>query len=123
MRILVAEDNAVNRKLISKILERMGHSVTLASNGTEAVEFALATPFDCILMDVQMPEMDGLDATRLLRERGSSTPIYALTARAMDGDERICLDAGMNGYLVKPLDLDRLRRALAEVAHAPVRVT
>jgi CheY-like chemotaxis protein len=116
MRILVAEDNQVNRKLVSKILERMGHSVTLASNGAEAVASALAFPFDCILMDVQMPEMDGLDATRLLRERGSVIPIYALTARAMDGDARICIDAGMNGYLAKPLDLERLRQALSEVA-------
>ncbi|HEY3741040.1 MAG TPA: ATP-binding protein [Bryobacteraceae bacterium] len=116
MRILVAEDNPVNQKLISKILERMGHSVTLAATGREAVAFATAAGFDCILMDVQMPEMDGLDATRMLRAQGTQTPVYALTARAMDGDEQICRAAGMNGYLVKPLDLSRLRQALSEVA-------
>ena len=116
LRVLVAEDNRVNQRLISKILVLDHHSVTIVETGAEAVSAALGGEFDCILMDVQMPEMDGLEATRRLRDRGLTLPIVALTAHALEDDKRICLEAGMNGYLVKPLDMRLLRAELAQVA-------
>jgi signal transduction histidine kinase/DNA-binding response OmpR family regulator len=106
-RILVAEDNPVNQRLAVRLLERQGHQVTLAGNGREAVAAVEREDFDLVLMDVQMPEMDGLEAVRLIREREKSTgghiPIVAMTAHAMKGDEENCLSAGMDGYLTKPV--------------------
>jgi CheY-like chemotaxis protein len=107
MHILVAEDNAVNQRLITRLLEKRGHQVKVAENGREAVDALTKSPFDLVLMDVQMPEMDGLAATNTIRERelvsGWHQPIIALTAHAMKGDQERCLAAGMDGYLTKPI--------------------
>jgi len=107
MRILLAEDNPINQKLATVMLARMGHLVTLAVNGAEAVAKWSKEPFDMIFMDVQMPEMDGLEATRSIRQREAPTlnhiPIIAMTAHAMRGDSDRCLAAGMDGYISKPI--------------------
>ncbi len=107
LRILLAEDNAVNQLLARRLLERNGHTVVLAGNGREAVHLLQTEAFDIALMDVQMPEMDGFEATQAIRERervsGEHLPIVALTAHAMKGDEERCLAAGMDGYITKPL--------------------
>jgi signal transduction histidine kinase/CheY-like chemotaxis protein len=112
LRVLLAEDNAVNQKLAVKLLERQGHVVTVASDGKAAVELFGRQDFDLILMDVQMPQMDGLEATRLIRQhernRGSRIPIVSMTAHAMKADEERCLAAGMDAHLVKPIDSRRL---------------
>jgi signal transduction histidine kinase/CheY-like chemotaxis protein len=115
-RILVAEDNAVNRRVAEKLLERMGHEVIMTINGREACEASERKRFDLILMDVQMPEMDGLQATTEIRkrERGKNrTPIIALTASAMESDRRRCLAAGMDDYLLKPLHPQQLSEAIS----------
>jgi PAS domain S-box-containing protein len=116
VRCLVAEDNPVNQRLVVKMLEVAGHHVTLATNGREVVEAALREKFDIILMDVQMPEMDGLQATSTIR-RGTPAgamriPIVAMTAHAMPGDRERCLAAGMDGYLSKPVRIADLLRAV-----------
>jgi len=119
LHCLVVEDNMVNQKLIARMLERCGHTADLARNGREAVEIAAEGRHDVILMDVQMPEMDGLEATALIRlqETGQRrrVPILAMTAHAMPTDREACLEAGMNAYLSKPIRLDDLVRALNEV--------
>jgi two-component system sensor histidine kinase/response regulator len=107
LRVLVAEDNAVNQRLATRLLEKRGHRVTVMANGRQAVEALANQTFDLVLMDVQMPEMDGFEATAAIRERerhnGSHIPIIALTAHAMKGDRERCLIAGMDGYLSKPI--------------------
>jgi signal transduction histidine kinase/CheY-like chemotaxis protein len=107
LNILVAEDNVVNRRLATLLLEKRGHRVTVACNGREALEALEAGAYDLVFMDVQMPEMDGLEATAAVRKKESSTgkhqPIIALTAHAMKGDQERCLAAGMDGYLTKPI--------------------
>jgi signal transduction histidine kinase/CheY-like chemotaxis protein len=107
LNILVAEDNVVNRRLATMLLEKRGHRVTVACNGREALEALEAGAYDLVFMDVQMPEMDGLEATAAVRKKESSTgkhqPIIALTAHAMKGDQERCLAAGMDGYLTKPI--------------------
>ncbi len=112
LRILVAEDNATNQKLVTTMLEQLGHSVVVAPNGLEAVTRTGDERFDIVLMDVQMPEMGGLEATLAIRMREESTgvhvPIVAMTAHAMSGDRERCIEAGMDGYLSKPLRLDEL---------------
>lgn len=117
---LVAEDNAVNQKLVLKMLKLAGHTVELASTGIEAVDLAFTQSFDIILMDVQMPGMDGLEATASIREleRGtdSHVPILAMTAHAMPGDRERCLRAGMDGYLSKPVRISDLLRAVDHFA-------
>jgi CheY-like chemotaxis protein/HPt (histidine-containing phosphotransfer) domain-containing protein len=117
---LVAEDNPVNQKLVLKMLIFAGHSADLASTGHEAVELAFTRSFDIILMDVQMPGMDGLEATASIREleRGtdSHVPILAMTAHAMPGDRERCLRAGMDGYLSKPVRINDLLRAVSHFA-------
>ena len=126
LRILVAEDNLVNQLVATKLLQKEGHVVAVASNGTEAVDLALRERFDLVLMDVQMPEMGGFDATRAIRERenerggGRRTPIIALTAHAMKGYREQCLAAGMDGYVTKPIDFASLQQAIeAAVGRAP----
>jgi CheY-like chemotaxis protein/HPt (histidine-containing phosphotransfer) domain-containing protein len=111
-RILLVEDNLINQKVALAILERAGHVVDVAANGLQAVEAAAAAAYDLILMDIQMPVMDGIEATRLIREgpRGG-TPIIAMTANAMRGAREEYLALGMDGYLAKPIDA----RALAEI--------
>ena len=107
LRILVAEDNAVNQKLIARLLEKRGHNVKIAANGREALGALEQGTFDLVLMDLQMPEMDGFEATDELRKREKlsalHTSVIALTAHAMKGDRERCLNAGMDGYLSKPI--------------------
>ncbi len=114
LRILVAEDNAVNQTVMRAMLEQLGYAPELAIDGVEAVERLEAEHFDIVLMDVQMPRMDGLQATRTIRERwpDRSLRIIAVTANAMTEDRDRCLDAGMDDYLAKPVTLDRLATAL-----------
>jgi signal transduction histidine kinase/DNA-binding response OmpR family regulator/HAMP domain-containing protein len=112
LTVLLAEDNPVNVKFALKLLERAGHTVTVASNGKQAVDLWQASAFDIVLMDVQMPEMDGLDATREIRQmekdRNGRIPIIAMTANAMAGDREMCLNAGMDGYVAKPVKKEAL---------------
>jgi signal transduction histidine kinase/ActR/RegA family two-component response regulator len=119
LQILLAEDNRVNQHLARRLLERMGHHVTLAENGQLAVAAAARQAFDLILMDVQMPEMDGLEATAHIRSTelvtGSHVPILALTAHVMKGDREKCLAAGMDAYLPKPLDPVALAATITEL--------
>jgi CheY-like chemotaxis protein len=115
VRVLVAEDNPVNQLLMTKVLKRMGHTPQVVPNGRRAVEAALGADYDVILMDCQMPEMDGFEATTLIRQRESPAkriPIIALTANAMKGDSERCFTAGMDDYLSKPVDLTLLAEAL-----------
>jgi CheY-like chemotaxis protein/HPt (histidine-containing phosphotransfer) domain-containing protein len=115
----VAEDNPTNQKLVSALLDQKGHQVTVVSNGRLAMERAAADSFDVILMDVQMPEMSGLEATAAIREKERGTPahvpIVALTARAMAGDREQCIAAGMDAYVSKPLRADELFAAIDSV--------
>ncbi|MDR3673766.1 MAG: ATP-binding protein, partial [Holophaga sp.] len=114
LRVLLAEDNLVNQRVAMAILKKLGLTPDLASNGLEACAAALAKPFDLILMDCQMPEMDGFEATRLIRQREGSrrVPILAMTANAMAGDRERCLEAGMDDYLAKPIAILDLKEAL-----------
>ncbi len=115
LRVLVAEDNAVNRKVAVALLGRLGLQVDLANDGREAVEAARSGDYDVILMDMQMPEMDGLEATSIIRTLALDRRpvIVALTANAFDADRDACLDAGMDDFMTKPFTLDQLRQALA----------
>ncbi len=117
LRVLLAEDDVVYARVATRMLQKLGCMVELAENGSRAVELTDVDDFDLILMDVDMPEMDGLEATRLLRhrerERGlRRRPIIALTANAMTGDEPRCLEAGMDGYLAKPITIEALEREI-----------
>jgi signal transduction histidine kinase/CheY-like chemotaxis protein len=120
LRILVAEDNVVNQKLVVRLLEKQGHEVEVAVDGSQALSLVSHKHYDLILMDVQMPEIDGLEATRQIRlneaETGRRTPILMLTASAMAGDREKCLEAGADGYLPKPVSLERLTAAIDEIA-------
>jgi two-component system, sensor histidine kinase and response regulator len=112
LRILVAEDNAVNRQLVTALLGKRGHTVVTVVNGREAIAALAEGAFDIVLMDVQMPEMDGLEATAAIRKleavTGAHVPIIALTAHAMKGDREICVAAGMDEYLSKPINPKQL---------------
>jgi two-component system, sensor histidine kinase and response regulator len=110
MKILIAEDNVINQQVIQYILQKLGYTPVMVLNGREAVDTAATGDFDIILMDLQMPEMDGLEATRIIRRcsNGRQPVIIALTANAMEGDEEECLQAGMNDYLGKPVKLEEL---------------
>lgn len=116
MKILLAEDSRTSQQLATFLLEDEGHSVEVASNGLEAVEVSAITPFDLILMDVQMPELDGLQATAQIRRReesaGTRTLIIAMTAQEEPGDREACLRAGMDDYVSKPLNIVELSAAL-----------
>jgi two-component system, sensor histidine kinase len=125
-KVLVVEDNAINRQIVEGLLKRLGAEVTLAINGQEALDVLATNRFDLVLMDMQMPVMDGLTATRHIRERRDSTPIYALTANAFTSDRDLCLAAGMNGFLTKPITRDKLAQVLHDVGGtlaAPPRPT
>ncbi|HVW21335.1 MAG TPA: response regulator, partial [Opitutaceae bacterium] len=124
LRILVAEDNAVNRRLIRALLDKLGHASEAVVNGRQAVERAASGGLDLILMDIHMPEMDGLTATRAIRRAeaasgGRRVPILAVTADAMEETRGQCEAAGMDGCLVKPLDPLKFRDALLRYAAAP----
>jgi two-component system sensor histidine kinase/response regulator len=112
LTILVAEDNRVNQTLAQRLLEKRGHTVVVAETGRAAVAAAEKQTFDLVLMDIQMPEMDGLEATAAIRQRektsGKHLPIIAMTANAMIGDKEQCLQAGMDGYVAKPLSVKEL---------------
>lgn len=124
LRILLAEDNPVNRKLVTLMLERQGHTVTSVDDGRQAIESWGKGAFDMILMDVMMPKLNGLDATRQIREaesaRGGHIPIIAITANAMFGDREECLAAGMDGYVSKPIDAQLLWHEIGLARQASV---
>jgi PAS domain S-box-containing protein len=119
LRILLAEDSPFNQKLAIGLLEKYGHHVTVVDDGTKAVARVRQQPFDLVLMDVQMPHMDGLEATATIRQQEQETerhiPIIAMTAHAMKGDRERCLEAGMDGYLSKPIYAQELLRTIASV--------
>jgi PAS domain S-box-containing protein len=119
LRILVAEDNPVNQKLATRILQKQGYTAVVVENGRQALDMLERERFDLVLMDVQMPEMDGMEATARIRARerdtGRHTPIIALTAHAMKGDREKCLQAGMDGYVTKPLLVGELVEAIGQV--------
>lgn len=118
IRILLAEDNIVNQKVALAMLLRMGHEVTIANNGREAFEQVQEEEFDVVLMDIHMPEMDGFEALRNIRDlksEVSSIPIVALTANAMKGDREKYLVAGMDEYIPKPIDTELLAKTLSKV--------
>jgi CheY-like chemotaxis protein len=119
LRVLVAEDNAVSRKVVSKLLQKRGHRVTAVENGRaalNAIDAAGKSAFDVVLMDLQMPQMGGFETTRAIRDHKSARvrrlPIIALTAHAMQGDRERCLDAGMDGYVSKPINVADLMAAV-----------
>ncbi|MGH9774944.1 MAG: response regulator [Candidatus Acidiferrales bacterium] len=120
LRILLVEDNKVNQVLALRLLERQGHSVTLAGNGKEALATLEKQSFDLALMDVQMPEMDGFEATAIIREKerlsGAHLPIIAMTAHAMVGDRERCLKAGMDDYITKPIHAQNLMELLKRIS-------
>jgi CheY-like chemotaxis protein/anti-sigma regulatory factor (Ser/Thr protein kinase) len=124
LRLLVVEDSPVNRLLAIRLIEKHQHTCAVAVNGREALERIANEKFDCVLMDVQMPEMDGLEATTAVRERerqtGGHLPIIAMTAHAMAGDSERCLASGMDGYITKPINsrdlFGAIERVLASVA-------
>jgi CheY-like chemotaxis protein len=124
VRILLAEDNVTNQKVVQRMLEKRGYRVDTVGNGREALQSHALTPYDLILMDVQMPEMDGFEATQGIRRHeeasGAHTPIIAMTAHAMKGDRELCLEAGMDDYVSKPVQpsllVESMTRLLA--AHA-----
>jgi signal transduction histidine kinase len=122
LRILVAEDNVVNQTLAVRLLEKHGHIAVIAGNGQEALDTLKHQEFDVVLMDVQMPEMNGFDATAAIRQTekgtGGRIPIIAMTAHAMKGDEERCLAAGMDGYVSKPVTPDELFRAIEELVRS-----
>ena len=118
LRILLAEDNVVNQKLAMRLLQQMGYRADLASNGIEAIESVERQPYDVVLMDVQMPEMDGLEASRRITAKWQPHErprIIAMTANAMQGDREECLAAGMDDYVTKPIRVDALVEALNQV--------
>jgi len=120
LRVLLAEDNMVNQRLALRLLQKSGHDVALAGNGLEALAALESGDFDVALMDVQMPEMDGFEATAAIRERerivGKHLPIIAMTAHAMSGDRQRCLDAGMDGYLSKPIHAAELFQTMTQLS-------
>jgi two-component system, sensor histidine kinase and response regulator len=122
LRVLLAEDNRVNQTLAVRILEKRGHTVEAVENGRQAIEALGRQPFDLILMDLQMPELGGIEATMLIREHEKSTgvhiPIIAVTANALAGDRERCLNAGMDDYVSKPIQVKELFAAIGR-AHSP----
>ncbi|HTV54504.1 MAG TPA: response regulator [Terriglobia bacterium] len=120
LRVLLAEDNAVNQRLAARLLEKRGHSVTVTSNGREALAAIDKVKFDAVLMDIQMPEMDGFEATRTIRAREKDTGIHltiiAMTAHAMEGDREQCFAAGMDGYISKPIKAQELYNLLENLS-------
>jgi CheY-like chemotaxis protein len=118
LRLLLAEDNTVNQKLALRLLERMGYRADVVANGPEVLEALQRQRYDVILMDVQMPEMDGLEASRAIHERWPTEQrprIIAMTANAMQGDREECLAAGMDDYLTKPIQIEVLQEALERI--------
>jgi CheY-like chemotaxis protein len=127
LNVLLAEDNKVNQVLAIRLLEKRGHTVTLAETGQAAVEAAEKHDFDVILMDIQMPVMSGFDATRAIRlheeKSGKHTPIIAMTANAMAGDREKCLDSGMDAYISKPLNIAELFETIEKLVSSPLEIS
>jgi CheY-like chemotaxis protein len=125
LRVLLAEDNAVNQKIELRLLEKQGHSAVVVGTGRAALEALDEQEFDVVLMDVQMPDMDGLEATAAIRERekgnGKHVPIIAMTAHAMTGDQERCLAAGMDGYVSKPISGQALATEINRVRTTTAR--
>jgi two-component system, sensor histidine kinase and response regulator len=117
-RVLVAEDNSVNQRVAQLHLRKLGYVVDVVGNGAEAVDAVSRVPYDVVLMDCQMPEMDGYEATRTIRDQGRDIPIIAMTANALNGDRERCLEAGMDDYISKPVDMQQLRTVLARFGEA-----
>ncbi|MEL7058899.1 MAG: ATP-binding protein [Acidobacteriota bacterium] len=115
LHVLLAEDNEVNQLVVQMMLETLGHQVTIAGGGAEAINLSERERFDVLLLDLHMPEIDGFAVTEVLRRRGDTLPIVALTASATEDTRRRCLDAGMDGFLTKPVERSTLERSLAEV--------
>jgi CheY-like chemotaxis protein len=117
--VLVAEDNPINQKVLQHLIERRGHSVEVAASGRETLRLLDEREFDLVLMDVQMPEMDGFETTREIRRRerqtGNHQTIVAMTAHSMSGDRERCLEAGMDDYLSKPVSIQQLERLLDRI--------
>ncbi len=116
-RVLLAEDNAVNQLVVCSLLEKFSLDITTANNGRETLEYFRSDTYDLVLMDCQMPEIDGFEATREIRRLEAEkklphTPVIALTANVMKGDEEECLQAGMDGYIAKPIDQQKLEDIL-----------
>jgi CheY-like chemotaxis protein len=125
-RLLLAEDQPINQKVAAHTLQKMGYSVDIVENGREAVRAWATGRYALILMDCQMPELDGFEATREIRRRetgGARIPIVALTAHAMKGADLECKEAGMDDYITKPLDRDRLRKCLEQLIPADAEGT
>jgi CheY-like chemotaxis protein len=124
VRVLLAEDNAVNQRVAARLLERRGHSVVVAEDGRQTVDLARSGEFDIILMDLQMPEMDGFEAAAAIRadQRAANryVPIVAMTASAMSGDREKCLESGMDGYIAKPVDARELISTVERFGRTPV---
>jgi CheY-like chemotaxis protein len=122
LKVLLAEDNAVNQRLAVRLLEKDGHAVQVVANGREAVAAVARERFDVVLLDVQMPEMDGLEAARQIRAReqaeGGHVPILAMTAHALKGDRERCLEAGMDDYVPKPIRARDLRAAVRRLCRS-----
>ena len=116
LHVLIAEDNVVNQRLTTRLLEKQGHRVTVVDNGLAALAILAQHPFDLVLMDVQMPEMDGLETTAAIRAQEQGTgrhlPIIALTSHAMQGDQERCFAAGVDAYVSKPMKVDELYAAI-----------
>jgi two-component system sensor histidine kinase/response regulator len=117
LHILVAEDNLINSRLTTRLLSKQGHSAVVVGNGRDVLRALEGESFDLVLMDVQMPDMDGFEATGAIREQERHTqkhlPIIAMTAHAMSGDRERCLEAGMDAYVTKPVDAKKLWAAIA----------
>jgi CheY-like chemotaxis protein/HPt (histidine-containing phosphotransfer) domain-containing protein len=126
LHILLTEDNPINQRLAVRVLEKRGHTVEVAVNGKQAVDLLAEKLFDVVLMDVQMPEMNGFDATAIIRHReqatGAHTPIIAMTAYAMKGDRERCLAAGMDAYVSKPLQIEELLQAIERLVSGSTTV-
>lgn len=115
MHILLAEDNPINQQVVQRMISRMDHTVRMVDNGRKAVEEASRNDYDVILMDMMMPDMDGMQAARAIRASGNTVHMIALTANATSRDRTRCMDAGMNDFLTKPFSIDDLRATLGRV--------
>lgn len=115
MKLLLVDDNAMMQKIQSTILQKLGHQTSVVSSGQQALEMLSRQTFDCIVMDMQMPDMDGLETTRRIRQSGNQTPIVALTGNDDNASRQACRQAGMNGFLTKPLQTSQVSQVLGGV--------